>query len=183
MILAYLVFAAAAAGPEGVAAVHGVRGAWPIVLGAPFQYTWTATPQLVNEATLLIVDADPEWLRLRQTDAPVLFVGAAPAERLNVGVECGCAIVLVPGVVDPATTPIYFGSATLAERVDAAAGARELAAAVAEGARGFAAPVAPQATFTDPSALYRTLLSELVLEHAPAEQMLAVAWRAPRVGR
>ena len=90
---------------------------------------------------------------------------------------------LVPGTVDPATTPIYFGSATLPERIDAAAGAAERAAAVAAGAHGYAAPVAAQATFTDPSALYRTLLSDLVLEHAPAEQMLAISWRAPRIGR
>ena len=70
IMLFSLIAAASAATPEGVAAVHGVRGAWPIVLGAPFQYSWTATPQALTEATVLVVDADPEWLRMRQTDTP-----------------------------------------------------------------------------------------------------------------
>lgn len=126
-----------AAATAGVLDLLAVR---PVTFEAPHPYPWRRDHPPLTDGLLLVLEVDPGLARPRQVGEPVLYVGDTPAERLNPGWPSGRLLVLVPGDVDPAVDPIWFGSPELPERVDARRGAAELAAARA---RGFA-PFAPE---------------------------------------
>ena len=119
--------------PETPAPVRGLLYARPFTLGTPFRYDWSAEHPEVREGLMLVLEADPALLRPRETQEPVLFVGSLPAQRVTRGFESGRVVVLVPGPVDLAADPIWFGTPGLAEQVDAA---------VARAERGLAARAA-----------------------------------------
>ncbi len=111
------------------------------VVDEPFVHEWRAEKPLVSAGYLLALKVDPDLARPRQTYEAVLYVGAQTAERCNAPEEGGVLIVIVPAPLDPdghvaldlATTPIWFGSLELPERVDAARIIQELAIARAAG--------------------------------------------------
>jgi hypothetical protein len=113
----------------------------PFVVDEPFVHEWRAEKPLVNAGYLLVLRAAPDLVRTRETYEPVLFVGAQTAERCSVQQSGGVIVALVPAplgsdghvALDLATTPIFFGSLELPERVDAARCARELADARRKG--------------------------------------------------
>jgi hypothetical protein len=74
---------------------------------------------------MLVLEADPALLRPRETQEPILFVGSLPAQRVTRDFESGRVVVLVPGPVDLAADPIWFGTPGLPEQVDAAAARAE----------------------------------------------------------
>lgn len=176
--------------PATPASVLEVVAAVPFVLDAPYTHDMRKDRRDVTRGHVLVLRCDPAYLLRRQVAEPVLVAGAETAERVNIGVDSGLLVVLVPEwkakgneaverAVDPLTTPIYFASPELPERVDAAWIA-------AEGAKAQAAGIAPapiaadaraaSARFADRDALNRFLAS-VVERHAPTEVECVAALR------
>ena len=118
--------------------MRGLLYARPFTLETPFRYDWSAEHPEVRSGLVLVLETDPALLRPRETQEPVLFVGSLPAQRTSRGFESGRVVVLVPGPVDLAADPIWFGTPGLPEQVDAAAARAErgLAARAAIGPPG-----------------------------------------------
>ncbi len=120
--------------PRGsVGSVIGLLYARPFTLQTPYRYEWTAEKPEITSGYLLVLEVDKELARPRNIGVPVLYVGETPAELANVGYESGLMIVIAPGAVDLETTPVFFGSEQLPERVDGARGRLEREAAAAIG--------------------------------------------------
>lgn len=112
--------------------IRGIVSAVPVTLATPYRSDWSAERPEVSAGTVLTLDIDPAALVLRNGPSPVLYVGAAPAEVLRRDVEAGRLVVLVPAALGPEVA-VYFGGEALPETVTAAAGAEELAKALAGG--------------------------------------------------
>jgi hypothetical protein len=132
--------AALATRPAATTAIE-LLASVPFVLDEPYPHEWRREQPSARSGLILVLRADPELARPRQTFEPVLYVGRETAERVNAP-ENGNLVVLVPAPLDAAgavaldlaTTPIWFGSPDLPERVDAEVIERELALALARGA-------------------------------------------------
>jgi hypothetical protein len=104
-------------------------------------HEWRAEQPLVGAGYLLVLAAEPELARTRQTYEPVLYVGDETAQRLYVEREGGRMLVLVPAperadgsvALELGSTPIWFGTLELPERVDARRIASERALAERRG--------------------------------------------------
>ena len=169
-------------------AVRGVLFAQPFRLDEPYVHTWRSEAPQVREGWLVVLEVERDLVVPRQLAEPVLYVGAQTAERVNAGDVAGRLVAIVPGALDPTADPAWFGAPELPERVDAAAVARELAAARAAGVPPLArAPgTRPDALGHPPIALAdRTALeryaAELVLVWAPEERERAEGLLAPLV--
>jgi hypothetical protein len=109
----------------------------PFLFDRAETHTWRSDAPLYDAGFLLVLHADPDLVRPRQTYDAVLYVGGQTAERCNVGATTGNLVVLVPAprgaggtvALDPWSVPIWFGPPELPERIDAVAIQRELAAA------------------------------------------------------
>ena len=169
-------------------AVHGLLFAEPFRLAQPYAHTWRSERPQVREGWLLVLEVERDLVVPRQLAEPVLFVGAQTAERVNQGDVAGRLVVIVPGALDPAADPAWFGAPMLPERVFAATVAGELA-----GARRAGVPALALAPATRPDALGhprleladRTALerhaAELVRVWAPEERERADGLLAPLV--
>jgi hypothetical protein len=100
-------------------AIKGVISARPFTLTTGYEYDWRQERPLVTTGTLIVLEVDPNAVYPRQVAQPVLYVGNQTAERLNVGFVSGKVVAIVPGTVDLATAPIWFGTPMLPEQVDA----------------------------------------------------------------
>jgi hypothetical protein len=121
--------------------VRGLVYARPFTLEQPYSYAYSKEQPRIQSGYILVLNVDPELAQPRNAWTPVIYVGRYPAEITNLRVESGRLVVLVPGEVDLAKDPAYFGSVELPERVDAARGAEELAAALKIGIRPFSSDV------------------------------------------
>jgi hypothetical protein len=83
----------------------------------------------VSEGWLVELRVDPIKARASQS-APALYAGEVAVYRTNWDDVGGCAVVIIPGPADLATTLFYFGSEALPESADPAA---ELRAARSQG--------------------------------------------------
>lgn len=109
----------------------------PFSMDEPFVHEWRAEKPLVSAGALLVLRADAELVRTRQTYEPVLYVGSQTAERCNAPLADGepagpdgkaILVALVPApltdggrvALDLDRTPIWFGGLELPERLDAA---------------------------------------------------------------
>jgi hypothetical protein len=172
--------------PATPAAVDGVLYARPFTLAEGYTFEWRKERQQFTEGTILVLKVKPDFVYPRQTEEPVLFVGNQTAERINVGFKSGHVIVVVPGTVDLATTPIWFGTPQLPERVDADIVRAERVAADNAGVKPIAADEARAAEanggarleLTDRVALLREI-APLITQYAPDEQHLADAFLVP----
>lgn len=185
MLLTMGLAASVLAGPPTVpatpAAVQGVEYARTFELGNGFRFTWDANQAQITEGTLLVLKVDPAYVLPRQTAEPVLYVGAQSAERINSGHESGYVVALVPGKVDLATTPIFFGTPELPESVTAEKAAAELAQAQAAGIQPFAAEPVKSAwqaggrtlRAENHAELLRGEVSRLIVKYSPQEKNLA----------
>ncbi len=125
--------------------VTGLTFVRPFELATPAEWTVTAHPEPVTRGILLELRADPTLLRARDVGASVLYVGERPAFPFNWDAVGGCLVAWVPGDPDLASTEVFFGSTELPERVDAARGAAERAAARAVGVVPFPVEVVAKA--------------------------------------
>lgn len=171
--------------PSGNArSVSALLYARPFSLERPYVNAWTRELQPIRSGYILVLEADPALLQPRQTWMPALYVGARPAEVTNIGVESGRVVVLVADDTDIYSAPAYFGSVELPERVDAARGAEELAAARGIGVQPFSRDMV-DAALREGGALLaaRTIdgvyreVADVIARYSPQEQELVERYR------
>lgn len=135
LLLAGLPAAAATPLPQTPAPVRALLSVQPFTLENGFIYEWSAERPLVTEGLLLVLNVDPAFLRPRETQEPVLFVGPFPAQRLSWNLETGRMIVLVPARVDLSQEPVWFGTPGLPEEIDLKTAQAERRSALSAGIR------------------------------------------------
>jgi hypothetical protein len=172
------------AAPATPAAVKGILALRRFTLATPYQYTWSSERRMVATGTLVVLEVDPAYVIPRDTLQPVLFAGNVAIHRLNQGDKSGRVIGIVPGDVDLATVPIWFGTPQLPERLTPALIDSERALAARAGVRAvgqakIAAVTRPRLAAADLASLLRTTGAELVLQYSPQEKALAESWRLP----
>lgn len=113
--------AAPPAVPSTPARVDELVYAAPFTLREGYAYDWRAERPLVTKGYLVVLRVQPALVYPRQIAEPVLYVGNQTAERLNVGYRSGHVVAIVPGDVDLAAAPIWFGTPALPEQVNARA--------------------------------------------------------------
>ncbi|MCB9677309.1 MAG: hypothetical protein H6737_19515 [Alphaproteobacteria bacterium] len=111
--------------------VHHVEWAQRFELAEAHPYRHSATPRDIREGWLVELHVAPDTMVPRQIGVPVLWIGDDLAVRTSWG--SGCAVVWVPGDHDLAKEPVFFGSTTLPEQMDAERSAAEHAEASAKG--------------------------------------------------
>lgn len=116
--------------PDGPVPVEGLVYARPFVLERGFEFRWSAERPIVDRGWLIVVDVDPDLEFPRETAEPVLYVGDRVAQRVTRGWPTGRLIAIVPGEIDLASAPMWYGSPELPERVSTEIARAELAAAV-----------------------------------------------------
>ena len=177
--------------PSTPAAVDGLVYARTVTLESGFTYVWNAEKPTVTTATLLVLRVDPDLVFPRQVAEPVLYVGDHTAQRINAGHQSGHVVALVPGEVDLATAPIWFGTPDFPHRVDVAMAKAERSLAGQAGIKPFS-PEKVEAAVTrsgerlnavDMKELLRTEVAELILEYSPQESHLAEGFRVPVLSR
>jgi hypothetical protein len=166
----------------------------PFKLDAPATHWWRAEQPKYDAGYVLVLKVDPVLVHPRQTAEPVLYVGAETAERVNLGHESGYVIAIVPTakdgsgqpVLDLGAMPIFFGTAELPERIDAARAASELAAAQRNGvgpALGATTiSITPAMEFESDHEL-KLYCSDLIAQYSPTETDLVNGLRVPLLGK
>jgi hypothetical protein len=119
--------------PKTPASVEQLVYAAPFTLRQGYQYDWRAERPTVTSGYLVVLRVKPDLVYPRQVAEPVLYVGNGTAERLNVGYPSGHVVAIVPGPVDLARSPMWFGRPALPEQVDAEAIRAERTLATAAG--------------------------------------------------
>jgi hypothetical protein len=127
--------------PETPAPAYDLVYARQFQLDSGFTFRWSAERPVVMEGWILVIEVDPSLVYPRQTAEPVLYVGDYTAQRINHGYPEGRVVAVVPGDVDLASAPIWFGSPELPERVSRATATAERASADAAGIRPLPAGV------------------------------------------
>ena len=125
--------------------VDGLVLARRFTLDEPHGYRWKKDHPDVTSGTIVVLEVEPECARPRQTAMPILYAGETPVEIAFDGYPSGRLVAIVPGDVDPSTTPFFYGAPGLPERVDGERGAAELAAALEDGIAPFPATVVEEA--------------------------------------
>jgi hypothetical protein len=141
----------------------------PFVVEEPFAHEWRAEAPLVSAGWLIALRADEDLTRTRETFEPVLYVGRETAERACLPITGPVMVALVPaplgsdGRVEPVldSAPLWFGTAELPERVDAARIEREHALALARGLGPAARAAAVRTRFEADEAVHARTRDEL----------------------
>ena len=154
--------------------------AQPFQVLTPLTHNMRAEQPSYDSGMLLVLSGDPTLLRPRQTLENVLYVGAETAERINTAELSGYLVVVVPGEVDLANSPIFLGEAALPEQVTASEAARQLQLALDAGMTGQSVPVADPIQVADGYELHR-FASYLVERYSPDETDLIQGLRAERI--
>lgn len=193
MVLFATMTAPVPAGPPEVPAtpapVDAVLLAQPFTLDEPYEFQWQAGNIMVKRGLLLVLEVDPDLVIPRQTPEPVLYVGNGTAERVNSGYPSGKVVAIVPGTVDLAAAPIWFGDPMLPEQVTAGIAASQRARADEAGIGPVGADLPESALDSDGSVVkladydaLRRRAAELVAQFAAGEEDLATGILAPKVG-
>ncbi len=174
--------------PSTPAAVDGVVYVRPFTLANGFEFTWSQERPTVKSGTLLVLKVNDSALIVpRQIAEPVLYVGDHTAQRLNSGWESGYVVALVPGDVDLAKTPIWFGTPALPESVNQAQARAERAQAEAAGVKPFAEKELREArerggsrmNVADMCTLLHDEVAGLIERYSPQEKALVETYRVP----
>jgi hypothetical protein len=170
--------------PVTPAPVRDLLFAQPFTLETPFINTFSKEREKVSNGVLIVVDVDPALVIPRNTLEPVLYAGNAAVQRLNHGDRSGRVIGIVPGTLNLATAPIWFGTPELPERVTQNTIQYERGLADRAGVRAF--PSArlvsiqrPVIAAKDLATLLSTVAANLIYEYSPQEKQLADSWRLP----
>lgn len=166
------------------AAVTDVVAIQPFTLEEGYRHDWRQERPLIKSGTLAVFKVNPDLVYPRNAAEPVLYVGSQTAQRLNQGNESGYVIAIVPGEVDLAREPAWFGSPELPERVNAETISAERAKADKAGIRPLDAERIQSVSqerqeASDLAALLREHVAELLLKYSPQEKALAETWRLP----
>jgi hypothetical protein len=173
--------------PPTPAPVDDVVYARTFNLNEGFRFDWAKEPFTVSQGTLLVLKVKPEYVTPRQTFEPLLYVGDQLAMRLNCGEQSGYLVVVVPGQVDLNKSLIWFGTPSVAERVDNAtiqteralaekAGIQPLPAEKVKAAQARGGDRVAAANF---SVLLRDHVAGLIEQYSPSEKEIATQMRAP----
>ena len=163
------------------------RSAVDVLEAHPFSLETSETHWMRAEADaydrgmLLVIEADPELLIPRQGYENPMYVGAETAEPLNVGMFSGRRVVIVPGDVDLASSPVFFGEPELPERVTRAEAQRQLQLALDAGAGiDGTFELGQSKVFADGYEL-RRFGADLIEAHSPGEIDVITGLRAKRL--
>jgi len=170
--------------PATPAPVKSILFAQPFTLETPFINTFSKEREKVSNGVLIVLEVDPALVVPRNTLEPVLYAGNVTVQRLNQGEQSGRVIGIVPGTINLATAPIWFGTPALPERVTQSTVQYERGLAERAGVRAF--PPAqlssiqrPVVAAKDLATLLRTVAADLVDQYSPQEKQLADSWRLP----
>lgn len=174
--------------PATPAAVDGIILAQAFSLDEPYEFSWLAERPMVSRGMILVLEVNPDLVLPRQTAEPVLYVGNSTAERVNTGYPSGKVVAIVPGAVNLATAPIWFGDPALPEQVTSEIISAQRSMAGEAGIRPFTADTVGMAfqaggdemKSADYDALRRRA-AELIQQYAAGEEELATGILAPRV--
>jgi len=170
--------------PSTPARVNDLLYVQPFRLATGYRNDWSRERPIVTSGLLVVLDVDPALVVPRDAAEPILYAGDVPIQRLNHGDRSGRVIGIVPGNVNLASVPLWFGSPGLPERVAIQAARPERLRAEAQGFRPFSPAKVRGVTrgtivAADVSALLRDVVANLVLHYSPAEKELAEMWRLP----
>lgn len=159
----------------------------PFRLAEAYQYDWLQDRPLVSDGLLVVLRVDPKQVVPRNAAEPVLYAGDRTVQRLNQGDRSGYVIGIIPGDVDLATEPIWFGRPQLPERVTPEVIKEERNLADSAGIKAFGSDKVKSVLrdvldAEDLAALLRGPAAELVLNYSPDEKGLAETWRLPAIG-
>lgn len=173
--------------PATPAAVLDIVEIHPFRLKAAYRFDWLQNRPLVNAGLLVVLRVDPKYVLPRDTAEPVLYAGDQTIQRLNQGHRSGYVIGIIPGEIDLASAPIWFGRPQLPERVTPAVIRAERALADRAGIKAFGPDKVRGArretiAVNDLAALLRGPAADLVLRYSPDEKDLAETWRLPTTG-
>jgi hypothetical protein len=158
-----------------------VLEAIPFRCDEPWTHHWSAERPAVEAGTILVVRVEPEALRPRAVDMPLLMVGDDIAELVNPGNRQGLVIAVVPApagwtageVPSLAGREVFLSKPGLPDRIDAAErkARREAARAAGVAAQPPTGRVALR-SLADRDALDRELAA-LVRRRCPEQSRLA----------
>ncbi len=169
------------------AAVIDILEIQPFQLKAGYDHAWLQSRPFVSDGLLVVLRVDPSHVVPRDTAEPVLYAGDRTVQRLNQGHRSGYVIAIIPGPIDLASEPIWFGRPELPERVTPEIVKEQRALADSGGIEPFS-PEKIEALLRDTieaedlAALLRGPAADLVLEYSPDEKHLAETWRLPTTG-
>jgi hypothetical protein len=103
--------------PPTPAAVIDIVEIQPFRLKTGYRYDWLQNRPLVSTGLLVVLKVDPRYVFPRDTAEPVLYAGDRTVQRLNQGHRSEHVIGIIPGEIDLASAPIWFGRPELPERV------------------------------------------------------------------
>ena len=176
--------APAAATPAAVIDILEIQ---PFRLKAGYAYDWLQSRPFVSDGLLVVLKVDPSQVVPRNAAEPVLYAGDRTVQRLNQGDRSGTVIGIIPGDIDLASEPIWFGRPELPERVTPEVIKGERTLADSAGIKPFG-PDKIKGTLRDPidaedlAALLRGVAGDLVLKYSPDEKDLVDTWRLPTTG-
>ena len=170
--------------PVTPAPVRNLLFVQPFTLETPFINTFSKERERVSNGVLIVVEVDPALVIPRNTLEPVLYAGNAAVQRLNHGEQSGRVIGIVPGTLNLAAAPIWFGTPGLPERVTQNTIQYERGLADKAGVRAFPSTrldslQRPVLAAKDLATLLRTVAADLIYEYSPQEKELADSWRLP----
>lgn len=156
----------------------------PFRLKEGYVFDWLRSRPVVSAGLLVVLKVDPRYVMPRDTAEPVLFAGDQTVQRLSQGDRSGFVVGIIPGEIDLAIAPVWFGRPQLPERVTPQIIKAERALAERAGIRPFGPETVERARrepieAEDLEALLRGRAADLVLKYSPAEKHLAETWRLP----
>lgn len=136
-VLALALLGAAPPLPATPAPAGTILLARPFTLDQSFTFGWSADHPEVTHGWILVLEVEPQLIRPRETQEPILFVGPFVAQQINGNFATGRVVVIVPGDVDFQNDLVWFGSSGLPEQTGPKQVLAERNKAVAAGIRPF----------------------------------------------
>lgn len=125
----------AAALPAGIRTLVAVQ---PFRVAEPWPHEWRADRPAVREGWIVVLEADPGLVRPRQAEQAVLMAGAMPLEVVQVAVDRGVVVAILPrdAAADAAgidALPFHLAAPALPESLPIDEAEARSAAAIAAG--------------------------------------------------